>query len=121
MCLQPHGGQPGGRTSHSYCADLLVDMRLLDCVVLGGGHLTARNALVPRNQHSLQELCSAVEVTLLRSSFSTPGNCMPNKSKVVSLRAAFDVSCMTSPCSYLLATVKSSREAIKNNFKKLPC
>lgn len=41
----------------------------------------------------------------------------------MSLSAALDVFCMTSPFSYLLPTVKSSREAIKIIFrgkKKLP-
>lgn len=35
----------------------------------------------------------------------------------MSLSAALDVFCMTSPFSYLLPTVKSSREAIKIIFR----
>lgn len=64
-------------------------------------------------QLSLNELCFSVQVALLGPSFGTAGNWIPYKSNVVSLSAALDICCMTSPYSYLLFAVKSSGGAIK--------
>lgn len=91
--------------------------------MLGGkwGHLTPEK--LPRSkksQFSLNQLCFTVSVALLGSCFGTAGPWTPYKSNSMSLSADFDIGCVTSPCSYLLSTVKSGREAIKVSLKSFP-
>lgn len=81
------------------------------------GYRTTTSLPIPRDVsfHSLSYML-LLNVALLWPLLGTSGNWRPYKSNVVSLNAALDVFCMTSPFSYLLPTVKSSREAIKIIF-----
>lgn len=102
-----------------------VDMRLLDlkrCVGRCWGRVH-RHEKLPRSkkcQLSLNELCVTVKVAPLGPSFGTAGNWIPYKSNVVTLSAALDIWCMTTPYPYLSPAVKSRGETIKIILKSFP-